>query len=126
MGFFDSLVKAGTSALGALDDAATDAQLKLWNTLKDSDEGRILNVIKENGLSNSKSGIAVAAFFYNGHHPTSLTVCIESFEGGARDNKDTIKRVVSSLAKKYLEKNGYDSEDLYEYLSKSSEKMEYL
>ncbi|CAK2352293.1 hypothetical protein VCRA2117O143_390042 [Vibrio crassostreae] len=126
MGFFDSLVKAGTSALSAIDDAATKGYIDSWKSMKRMSETQLKSVVKQHGSSNAKSAIAIAAYAYNGHSIHYLSSVFDSLEGGAKENKESAKRKVSSLAKKMSTESGRDAEELTEYLGKASDQMKYL
>ena len=45
MGLFDSLVKAGSSAMGALDNAATNGNIDTWKSMKSMSNPQLLDVI---------------------------------------------------------------------------------
>lgn len=125
MGLFDSLVKAGISAISALDNAVTKKNIDTWKSMKRMSNSQLLNVITQHGSNNSKTAIAIAALNYNGEDPTAIVVKLEELDGSAKENRDNVKQTIERISKKMSTESGQDAKELAMNLDKILETIRY-
>ena len=121
MGFFDALVKAGSSAKAALDKNAKAGYLKSWESMKRLSTARLHGILSDNDSNTTQKAIAMAAISYNSGLSTGARTSISMLEGSERENKDEIKRKVALILNSMSTEQGYEVDEFCKYLERVKE-----
>lgn len=113
MGFFDTLVNIGSSALKALDENAKKSYIATWNIYKRKNSSDLLEIIRNNETISAKRSIALAACKLNGY---SVIDIYDRMPGGKYDNEGKIKRDIERLYSSLTDIEDRDAKELRDSL----------